>query len=65
MKKIDVEQKDKVGPQRKEKHVVDLIRMVKKTMGPQKGQKNKKGKELLHYTIFTPLVNMSNGSTKR
>jgi len=40
-KKIDVEQKDKshVGPRRKEKHVVDLIKMVKKTMGPTKGPK--------------------------
>jgi hypothetical protein len=66
-KKIDVKQKDKshVGPQRKKKHVVDLIKMVKKIMGPQRGQKSKKGKEPLHYTIFTPLVNKSSGSTKR
>jgi hypothetical protein len=39
--------------------------MVKKTMNPQRSQKIKKGKELLHYTIFTPMVNKSYGSTKR
>ncbi len=58
-KKIDVEWKDKshVGPQRKEKHVVDLIKMVKKTMGPQRGQKARKEKNfciipyLLHWWI--------------
>jgi hypothetical protein len=45
-KKIDVKQKDKshVGPQRKENHVVDLIKMVKKTMGPQKRPKKQKRK---------------------
>ncbi len=46
-KKKNVEQKDKshVGPHRKEKHIViDLIKMVKKIVGPQIGQKNKKRK---------------------
>jgi hypothetical protein len=45
-KKLDVEQKDKshASPQRKEKHVVDLIKMVKKIVSPQRGQKNNKGK---------------------
>jgi hypothetical protein len=33
-----------VGPQKKEKHVVDLIKMVKKKLGSQRGQKNNKGK---------------------
>jgi len=40
------------APQRKEKHVVDLIKIVKKIVGSQRGQK------------FTPLVNRSNVSTK-
>ncbi len=63
-KKINVEQKDKshVGPQRIYKHVVDLIKMMKKSMGLQKGKKNNKGKELLHYPMFIPLVDKSNGS---
>jgi hypothetical protein len=40
-KKIDVKQRDKshVGPQRTEKHVVDLVKMVKKTVSPQRGKK--------------------------
>jgi hypothetical protein len=43
-KKIDVQQRDKshVGSQRKEKHVVHLIKMVKKTMGPQRRKKIRK-----------------------
>jgi len=58
-KRIDVQQRGKshVGSQMKEKHVVDLIKMVKKTVGPQRVQKNKKGKELLHCIICTPLAN--------
>jgi hypothetical protein len=40
-KKIDFEQRDKshVGPERKEKHVVDLIKMVKRSVSLEKGQK--------------------------
>jgi len=40
-KKIDVKQRDKshVSPQRTEKHVVDLVKMVKKTVGPQRDKK--------------------------
>jgi len=40
-KKIDAERRDKshVGSQRKEKHVVHLIKMVKKTVRPQRGKK--------------------------
>lgn len=53
-----------MGPQRGKKKVVDLIKMVKKSVGPQRGQKSKKGNELLHCTIFIPLVNKTNGSTK-
>jgi hypothetical protein len=33
-----------VGPPKKEKHVVDLIKMVKNIVGPQRGQENNKGK---------------------
>jgi hypothetical protein len=29
-----------VGPQRKEKHVIDLIKMLKRIMNPEKNQKN-------------------------
>jgi hypothetical protein len=66
-KKINVEQRDKshVGPQRKKKQLVDLIKMVKKNVGPQRDQKNKKRNELLHCTIFTPLVNINSGCTKK
>jgi hypothetical protein len=32
------------APQRKEKHVVDLIKIVKKIVGSQRGQKSNKGK---------------------
>jgi len=66
-KKLDVKQKDKshVSPQRKEKHLVDLIKMVKKIVGPQRGQNNNKGKYFFHCTMFTPLVNKNNRSTKR
>jgi hypothetical protein len=43
--KWEQREKSHVGPQRKEKHiVVDLIKMVKKSMGSQRGQENKKGK---------------------
>jgi hypothetical protein len=57
-KKINVEQRDKshVGPQRKEKHiVVDLMKMAKKTMGPQRGQKNKKGQKICYFVAQTSL----------
>ncbi len=44
-----------MGPQKKEKHVVDLIKMVKKIVGPQRGQKMKEDKffvPLLHKLLF-------------
>jgi hypothetical protein len=43
-----------VGPQRKEKHIVDLIKMVKKIMGPQRSQtkEDKKLVPLLHKLLF-------------
>ncbi len=66
-KKIDVKQKDKthVDPLRKEKHVVDLIKMVKKLVSPQRGQKIRKDLFFVHYIIIIPMVNKSSGSIER
>ncbi len=44
------------GPTKGKKNVVDLIKMVKKNVGPQRGQKNKKGNEFLHCTICEPQI---------
>jgi hypothetical protein len=65
-KKIDVKQGDKshVDPLRKEKHVFDLIKMVKKIVSPHKGQKTRKEFSFA-YTIFTPMVNKNSGSIER
>jgi len=70
-KKVNVEKRERshVGPQRKEKHiVVVLIKMAKKTMGPQRGKKRKKEKNfctisyLLHWSIraMGPLTSQQN-----